>query len=116
MLVDDEHMLRKMGNALFKSLGFTVITARHGREALEIFRERGNEIDVILLDTIMPVMGGVETYQHLRSISTDVPIVICSGYGEEAVAATIENDTRAGFVHKPFEPEELRKMFSMMIG
>lgn len=116
MLVDDEHMLRKMGNALFKSLGFTVITARHGREALEIFRERGNEIDVILLDMIMPVMGGIETYQHLRNISTDIPIVICSGYGEEAAAATIENDTRAGFVHKPFEPQELRNMLSMMIG
>jgi PAS domain S-box-containing protein len=116
LLVDDEQVLRNMGVDLFETLGFSVVTARHGGEALEIYRERGSEIDVILLDMIMPIMGGIETYHNLRSISSDIPIVICSGYGEETVSDTIENDVHAGFVHKPYKPIELMNMLTMMIG
>jgi PAS domain S-box-containing protein len=116
LLVDDEQVLRNMAVDLFETLGFSVVTARHGGEALEIYRERGSEIDVILLDMIMPVMGGIETYHNLRSISPHIPIVICSGYGEESASATIENDAHAGFVHKPYKPVEMMNMLTMMIG
>jgi PAS domain S-box-containing protein len=108
LLVEDEQTLRSMGAALLEVLGFTTLTAEHGREALDIFRERGTEIDIILLDLIMPVMGGNEAYYELRKIAPTIPIVICSGYGIESVADLIENDIHAGFVHKPYKPEQLR--------
>jgi CheY-like chemotaxis protein len=108
LLVEDEELLRTMAAELLEALGFTVMTAENGREALRIFRERGGEIDVILLDLIMPVMGGIETYHELRALSPTVPIVICSGYGVETVKDVIIKDPHAGFVHKPYKPAELR--------
>jgi PAS domain S-box-containing protein len=116
LLVDDEEILRKMGTDLLGALGFSTITAQHGREALEIYRDRGCEIDVILLDLIMPVMGGIEAYHVLRKIDPTVPIVICSGYAAESVLGVIHNDERAGFVQKPYKPEELRDVIVRVKG
>lgn len=116
LLVDDEQALRNVGAALLKSMGFTVLTAQDGCEACEIFCERGRKIDVIMLDLIMPVMGGIDTYHELRKTDTTIPIVICSGYGVESVAHVIDNDQYAGFVHKPYKPDELRNVIVRLMG
>jgi signal transduction histidine kinase/CheY-like chemotaxis protein len=116
LLVEDEELLRVMGETLLEAMGFVSLTASNGSEALEIYRERGSEIDVILLDLIMPVLGGIETYHELRKISPAVPIIICSGYGVESVVDALENDPNAGFVHKPYKPEELRGLMVRMMG
>lgn len=115
LLVDDEQMLRNMGELLLGMLGFSVITAENGREAVEIYRERGAEIDVILLDLIMPVMGGIEAYHELRKISSAIPIVICSGYSIESVIGTIADDEHAGFMNKPYKPDVLRDVVMKMV-
>jgi PAS domain S-box-containing protein len=114
LLVDDEQMLLNMGEVLLGMLGFSVITAENGREAVEIYRERGAEIDVILLDLIMPVMGGIEAYHELRKISSAIPIVICSGYSIESVIGTIADDEHAGFMNKPYKPDSLRDVILKM--
>jgi CheY-like chemotaxis protein len=114
LLVEDEKTLRTMGSTLLETMGFSVLTAQHGCEALDICREHLNEIDVILLDLIMPVMGGLETYRALRSIAPALPIIICSGYGVELVDDVIKNDRHAGFMHKPYKPEELRRVIMEM--
>jgi CheY-like chemotaxis protein len=116
LFVEDEETLRIMAETLLDALGFSVITTAHGSEALEIYRERGSEIDVVLLDLIMPVMGGIETYHELRKINSTVPIIICSGYGVESVENVIGNDPHAGFVHKPYKPNDLRDVVVKMIG
>lgn len=108
LLVDDEHTLRNMGKTLIKVLGYSVLTAEHGREALEIYRDHSSEIDLVLLDLIMPVMGGIEAYHELRKITLSLPIVFCSGYSVEPVLELIEHDEHADFVHKPYNPEQLR--------
>ena len=115
LLVDDEQALRNVGADLLEAMGFTVLTAQDGREACDIFYEHGREIDVIMLDLIMPVMGGIDTYHELRKTNMSIPIVICSGYGVESVAHVINNDQHAGFVHKPYKPEELRNMIVKMM-
>ena len=114
LLVEDEQHLRDMGTALLEAMGFSAVTAQHGREALEIYRKRSDEIDVVLLDLIMPVMGGIETYTELRKTDSTLPIIICSGYGIETVADVIENDPHAGFVHKPYKPQQLRETLVKM--
>jgi PAS domain S-box-containing protein len=116
LLVDDEQELRNIGTSLLKNMGFAVLTASNGQEALEIFKECEVEIDVVMLDLIMPVMGGVETYNNLRTIKPTLPIIICSGYGAEAVEDVINNDTHACFVHKPYNPEQLRKAMDTFHG
>jgi len=68
------------------------------------------------MDLIMPVMGGIEAYHELRKINPSVPIIICSGYGVESVEDVIKNDPHAGFVHKPYKPDELRDVVVKMIG
>ncbi|HIJ80847.1 MAG TPA: response regulator [Desulfuromonadales bacterium] len=114
LLVDDEEMLLDMGADLLETFGFNAITARNGREAIQICTDRLSSIDVVLLDMIMPVMGGIEAYHELRRISTNLPIIICSGYGVETVEDIIKNDPYAGFVHKPYKPAELRNVMLRM--
>ena len=116
LLVDDEQTLRDTGSALLKAMGFTVITAQHGREALELYGERGSRIDLVLLDLIMPIMGGIEAYRELRSMAPSLPIIICSGYSVESVSDVIEDDRHAGFMHKPYMPEQLRDVMMKMMG
>jgi len=108
LLVDDEDGLRAIGAALLSAMGFSVVTASNGREAIEVYRERSAEIDVILLDLVMPEMGGVEAYQKLRGINRQVPVLICSGYGIEGVLDSIDADRNVRCIQKPYKPEQLR--------
>jgi CheY-like chemotaxis protein len=116
LLVEDELSLRTMGTTLLESMGFSILSAEHGRKALEIHYEHRTEIDVIMLDLIMPVMGGIEAYHELRKTDPEIPIIISSGYGVESVSELIDNDKNAAFVHKPYRPEELRDVMIRMMG
>jgi PAS domain S-box-containing protein len=116
LLVDDEQVLRDMGTDLLEALGFVALTAENGRKAIEIYRERGCEINVILLDLTMPEMGGIETYYELRKINPTLPVIICSGYSMEAVEDGILNDSHVCFVQKPYNPVELRRALMGMMG
>jgi len=110
LLVDDDDTLRNLGVILLELLGFSVITAQHGREALEVYRERSSEIDAIVLDQMMPVMGGIEAYHELRKGAPTLPIIISSGYEFESVAEAIGADGYTGFIHKPYKLDQLRNV------
>ena len=116
LLVDDEDALRTIGAALLNAMGFSTTTASNGREALEIYRERGNEIDLILLDMIMPVMGGIESYRLLRELSPAIPIVICSGYSFEGILEDIGDDELSSVIQKPYNPDQLRNTILKLIN
>lgn len=115
LLVDDEEDLRTLGPIRLKAIGFSALTAANGIEALEIYRERGNEIGLILLDLLMPVMDGAETYYRLREISRTIPIVICSGCGREELPYDILDNEHTGFLKKPFKPDQLRNVLLEML-
>jgi CheY-like chemotaxis protein len=116
LLVDDEEALRTIGSSLLNAMGFSTLTAANGFEALELYRVRRDEIDLVMLDLIMPKMGGTEAYHELRKTAPVVPIIICSGYGAEAVEDVIDNDNHARFVIKPYKPLELRDLMVEMIN
>ena len=80
LLVDDEEVVRRLGRASLERRGYQVFLANHGKEAIEIFQSRPRDIDVVILDMTMPVMGGEESLGHLRTIRPDVPVIVCSGY------------------------------------
>jgi len=116
LLVDDEQVLRDMGTALLEAMGFAIVTAENGNNAVEIYRARGSEIDAILLDLTMPEMDGIETYHELRTINPVLPVIICSGYSIESVEDAITDDPHACFVQKPYNPAELRSALTRMMG
>lgn len=116
LLIDDEEELRDLGPSWLKPLGFSALTAANGLEALEIYRKQGSQIDLVLLDLIMPEMGGMETYSRLREISPSVPIVFCSGCSMKEYSTDILEDNRVGFLKKPYKPDQLRNVLLEMLG
>ncbi|WP_306545956.1 PAS domain-containing sensor histidine kinase [Desulfobulbus sp.] len=115
LLVDDEAPLRIIGSALLKAMGFTVMIAADGEEAIKIHRENSPKIDLILLDLLMPEMSGIETYRLLRQTSPTIPIVICSEGNAEGLAQDITDDPFAEAVGKPYKPDQLRSIFMKLI-
>ncbi|MBW4054457.1 MAG: response regulator [Proteobacteria bacterium] len=116
LLVEDEDTLRNIGTTLLGTLGFSVIDAANGCEALGLYKTYGSEIDLVILDLIMPVMGGIEAYHELRKLNKAVPIILCSGYGAESVEVITAMDDKAGFLHKPYNVIELRRVLSEKLG
>lgn len=104
LVVDDEPVLRRVAGRLLEKLGYRVLEASDGKTALEVYQERGPEIDLVLLDMIMPGMNGFQTVQRLRALDPKVPIVLCSGYGEGR-AKDLPPDV--GYISKPYTLEVL---------
>ncbi len=106
LLVDDEEMLLRLGRAILEANGHRVIEARDGQEALEIFRSRRAEIDLVLLDMIMPRRNGRDTLEELHTLAPEVPVVLSSGYTPVSNEELNALGARA-FLHKPYRPAEL---------
>ena len=107
LLVDDEEAVRNIAARMLERCGFTVLRARDGREAVEIFRARTSEIVCVLLDLAMPRMDGEETYRELRRIHPGVRVVLASGYHDPEVAQRFRGADLAGFIAKPYRVEVL---------
>jgi len=107
LLVDDEALLLEVGSQLLGELGYTVLAAHGGGEAVEIYQEHGDFIDLVILDMIMPDMGGGETFDRLREINPGVRVLLSSGYSIDGRAQEIMTRGCDGFIQKPFSVEEL---------
>jgi two-component system cell cycle sensor histidine kinase/response regulator CckA len=107
LLVDDEPMILQVGCAVLQKLGYTVFKAEGGREALEVYKEKGDSIDLVILDMLMPDMGGSETYDRLKDINPTVKVLLSSGYSVDGQATEILNRGCDAFIQKPFSIREL---------
>ncbi len=116
LLVDDEETVRQVGSSMIELLGFEVVTAVDGGEAVSIFRERSEDIVLVLLDLTMPRMGGAQTLAELRRIRKDVRIVLSSGYTEQDTTSTLLEEGRAVFIQKPYRIEALRDSFRQILA
>ena len=115
LLVDDEQMIIDVNVGLLKMLGFTVLVARSGEEAIRIYEDNRDRIDVVLLDMIMPGMDGGETYDMLKAINPGVKVLLSSGYSINSDAQNILDRGCSGFMQKPFGIHELsRKLHEVM--
>ncbi len=106
LLVDDEKMIIGVGKQIIKRLGYDVLTADGGKEAIEIYKENQDKIDLVILDMIMPVMGGGETFEKLKEIDSNVRVLLSSGYSLNSQASEIMAKGCAGFIQKPFYIKE----------
>ena len=102
LLVDDEPALREMGESMLQALGYRTCTAEDGEAACRLFRERKDEIDLVLLDIIMPRMGGRETFRELRRMKPGIPVLLSSGYSVEGVVQELLAEGANGFLPKPY--------------
>ncbi len=109
LLVDDEKIVRAVGGRMLERVGFAVVSAAGGEEALDIFRDRADEFCCVLLDLTMPRMGGKETFEAMRMIRPEVPVVLCTGYTEEQIDEQFSRDELAGVLLKPYKIKSLRK-------
>jgi len=101
LLVDDEELVMEVAQEMLKSLGYSVIPANSGKQAVSIFKEQWNIIDVVILDMIMPVMGGGETFDQLKVIDPEVTVILSSGYSIDGEASQIMGRGCSGFIQKP---------------
>jgi CheY-like chemotaxis protein len=102
LLVDDEDSVRSVGKRMLTRAGFDVLLARDGGEALDLFRQRADDIACVILDVTMPNMDGEECYRGLREIRADVPVILSSGYTEQFVSERFIGEVPAGFIQKPY--------------
>jgi len=102
LFVDDEESLRLLAVEMLGRLGYRVLTAWNGLEALKTYEERRGEIAIVILDMIMPGMGGEETFHRLKEIDPSVRILISSGYTVEGRPQSLLSAGAAGFLQKPY--------------
>jgi PAS domain S-box-containing protein len=108
LLVEDEEMVRDMAEAVLTSLGFKVLAAKDGLEAVEMLRQHQDEIHCVLLDLTMPHMDGWETLAALRGLRSDIPVVLVSGYDEANVMQGDHAELPQAFLHKPYSMKDLK--------
>jgi CheY-like chemotaxis protein len=107
LVVDDEQTVREVIRDMLKSHDMKVIEAANGREGIEIYREHGDSIFLVLLDTTMPEMNGDEVFKQLRQMNPDAKVILISGYNEQDATSFFVGKGLAGFIQKPFTLEKL---------
>jgi hemerythrin-like metal-binding protein/PAS domain S-box-containing protein len=107
LVVDDEEALRAIAGSLLCRLGFKVLEARDGQEALEVFKANRDRVQLILMDLTMPRMDGEEAFRELRRAGARMPIILSSGFGPEEALQRFSGKGLAGFLQKPYRFQTL---------
>ena len=107
LLVDDEDMILEVSANMLETLGYETLTAKGGKEAIKIYKSNKQKISLVILDIVMPDMGGSEVYDKIKKIDPDVKVLLSSGYDIESQAAEILCRGCDGFIQKPFDIKTL---------
>ena len=102
LLVDDEEMIVDVGKRMLDKLGYETLTALNGNKAIEIYKSKGKDINLVILDMVMPKMGGGETFDRLKKINPAIKVILCSGYSIDGQATEILKRGCQAFIQKPF--------------
>lgn len=116
LMVDDEKMILDVCAPMLASLGYSALTAATGREAIQIFQEKREVIDLVILDMIMPDMGGGEVFDRMKAIDSGVPVLLSSGYSIDGQATEIISRGCDGFIQKPFNTKQLSEKLAEILG
>lgn len=115
LLVDDEELIRDFGKKVLSRAGYHVLTAENGQEALEIYREKKNDIALVILDLIMPEMSGKECLEKLLQVDPKAKVIIGSGYlPEETTRESIQRQAK-GFIGKPYQLKEILSLIRKVL-
>ena len=106
-LIDDDDMIVDVSELILKKSGYDVVSAKSGKEAIEVYKENHNRIDMVILDMILPDMGGGDTYDRLKEINPEIKVLLASGYDKDYQGSDIMERGCDGFIQKPFNMNEL---------
>ena len=109
LLVDDEELVLEVNKELLKKIGYKVLIAKNGKAAIDLYEANKEEIDMVILDMIMPEMSGSATFDQLIRINPDIKVLLSSGYSVNGQATEILERGCSGFIQKPFSLGELSK-------
>ncbi len=107
LVVDDEEIVRSVAEGFLRHLGYDVVTAADGQEAVECYARLRDQIDAVLLDLVMPRMGGRDCFRALRELNPEVRAVLSTGYGPDVVPQELLDEGMRGLVLKPYRLEQL---------
>jgi PAS domain S-box-containing protein len=107
LLAEDEQEVQEFGRSVLEGLGYTVLAAADGQEAVELFTANRDGVDLIVLDAVMPRVSGSKAYGVIRALRPDVPVLFITGYSEEMAGLSSEWGTEMHILRKPFGPAEL---------
>ena len=109
MLVDDEAIAVEVGIEMLEKAGFSVVSAMSGKGAIELYRDQRSEIDLVILDMIMPDIGGGDVFDEIKAINPQAKVLLSSGYSIDGKATEILQRGCNGFIQKPFGLDQLMK-------
>ena len=107
--MEDEQGVRELGRRILERVGYRVLTARHGREALELCRRYEDPIHLLITDMIMPEMGGKELAENVAELLPDTRIILLSGYAGDTVLSESALSSDSDFLQKPFTVRSLSR-------
>ena len=107
LLVDDEEIVIGVGKQMLEKLGFSVLTATSGREAIDLYKVNKGTIGLVVLDMIMPGMGAGDTYNELQAFDSAIKVLLSSGYGVDQQTSEVLKRGCKGFIQKPFNMKVL---------
>ena len=110
LLVDDEEVIRLIGRDMLQEMGYRVVLAKDGEEALAIFQKEHKTIDLVVMDMIMPKMNGAETFYKMKEIDSRCSVVISSGFIKDENLDKLKTAGLSGFILKPFKDFELSQL------
>ena len=116
LLVDDSDTIIHVGSQRLRTLGYEVLIARSGKEAIEVYKKNQNRISMVILDVIMPDMGGGEAYDRMKEINPNVKVLLSSGYSIDSQAKEILKRGCDAFIQKPFDIEKLSQAIKEVLG
>ncbi|HLA99799.1 MAG TPA: response regulator, partial [Bacteroidota bacterium] len=115
LIVEDEEMLRDLLKTFLSGNGYTVLTARNGEEGLEMFREHGKDIAIVLSDMGLPRLGGWEMFQQMKGIDDRVKVILASGYFDPSLKMDLVRAGAKDFIQKPYVPDYILKRIREVI-
>jgi two-component system cell cycle sensor histidine kinase/response regulator CckA len=116
LLVDDEQAVRAVARDMLRSLAYDVLAAGSGEEAIELYRSRRECIALVILDIVLPGLGGGDIFRRLKAIDPEVKVLLCSGYSIQGEADALVQEGASGFVQKPFSLDRLREEIHRIVG
>ena len=102
LIVDDEEIVVGVGKQMLQKLGYSVLIARSGQEAVDVYQNNPDDVDLVLLDMIMPGLEAGDTYDKLKAVNPAIKVLLSSGYGLDQNASAIIDRGCNGFIQKPF--------------
>lgn len=116
LLVDDEEAVRMIISKMLQKLGFNVLVARDGQEGVETFQAHADEIKAVVLDMTMPRLNGEESFREIKRIRPDAKVILVSGYNELEATTRFAGKGLAGFLQKPFNPEDMKEKIRCILS